>query len=123
MSVTRTMVCRYSISILRSLFLTAAAGRRALRNSTAARDGARRCRQKCGLRAEHFDQSIARAGFFAIGPAAGAAADTNRADHLIVDDDRQSTLLHGQAKLIHADERGDVIEGAICQHMRWLARQ
>src|SRR6185503_13516754 len=125
MAIRKTLLQHRHSRFTLGLLLPAPAGcaLRPARETAAAGNCARRRRQQRRLWSENLLQRVARADFFAIGSAARTATDADRADHLIVYNDRQSALLHGQAELIHANDRRYVVEGAIGQHMRGLARQ
>src|SRR5215471_10659001 len=94
-----------------------------LRDSAAS--GACACRgwQDGRLRSEHFGQCIMPAALLPIGCAARAATHADSTDQLIVNDDRQAAFLNCQAELVHPDQRRNVIECAISQHMGGLASE
>ena len=64
-----------------------------------------------------------RAALLAIGCAARAATHADSADQLIVNDDRQAAFLDCQDELVDPDQRRNVIECAICQHIGGLASE
>src|SRR5438105_685282 len=81
--------------------------------------GSRRRRRDWRLRPEHLLQRIAGAEFFTT----RSTAHTDRANHLIVDNDRITALLRIQSELLHPPLCRQIFKGPRGDDARWFARK